>query len=65
MTSVSGHLTGLVFHQDYMRSWTHPPPDRLFDAPVETLIPDVCKSLTFIVFLLTKPLGPESYCQEY
>jgi len=40
MTSVTGHLTSLEFPSEYKR-WEHPPPDRLFDAPVNTVISEV------------------------
>lgn len=42
MTSVLGHLTNLVFGEGY-NDWRHPTPDRLFDAPVEVKIDEVCK----------------------
>ncbi|KAI1808598.1 prokaryotic type I DNA topoisomerase [Daldinia bambusicola] len=37
MTSVLGHITSAVFPPEYKR-WEHPPPDRLFDAPVNIII---------------------------
>ncbi|KAI1478944.1 prokaryotic type I DNA topoisomerase [Daldinia eschscholtzii] len=37
MTSVLGHITSAVFPPEYKR-WDHPPPDRLFDAPVNIII---------------------------
>ncbi|KAI1097527.1 prokaryotic type I DNA topoisomerase [Jackrogersella minutella] len=37
MTSVLGHLTSAVFPPDY-KSWEYPPPERLFDAPVNIII---------------------------
>ncbi|ORY70161.1 DNA topoisomerase [Pseudomassariella vexata] len=37
MTSVLGHITELVFPSEY-KDWRHPPPERLFDAPVNTVI---------------------------
>ncbi|KAH6850274.1 DNA topoisomerase [Chaetomium sp. MPI-CAGE-AT-0009] len=37
MTAVKGHLTGVEFPPDY-KQWEYPPPDRLFDAPVLTVI---------------------------
>jgi hypothetical protein len=40
MTAVKGHLTTLEFPSDYNR-WEYPPPERLFDAPVYTVIPKV------------------------
>ncbi|KAI5859394.1 DNA topoisomerase [Durotheca rogersii] len=33
MTSVLGHITSAVFPAEY-RKWEYPPPERLFDAPV-------------------------------
>ncbi|KAK3302052.1 DNA topoisomerase [Chaetomium strumarium] len=38
MTAVKGHLTAVEFPQEF-KSWEYPPPDRLFDAPVQTVIP--------------------------
>jgi DNA topoisomerase-3 len=40
MTAVKGHLTAVEFPPDY-KQWEYPPPDRLFDAPVLTVIPPV------------------------
>jgi hypothetical protein len=40
MTAVKGHLTALEFPPDF-KQWEYPPPDRLFDAPVQTVIPTV------------------------
>jgi DNA topoisomerase-3 len=40
MTCVIGHLTNLDFPQDF-KNWQFPPPDRLFTAPVNTVIPQV------------------------
>ncbi|KAI1878085.1 uncharacterized protein JN550_000267 [Neoarthrinium moseri] len=37
MTAVLGHLTSTQFPPQY-KDWKHPPPDRLFDAPVQTII---------------------------
>ncbi|KAI2470430.1 prokaryotic type I DNA topoisomerase [Annulohypoxylon bovei var. microspora] len=37
MTSVLGHLTSAVFPAEY-KSWEYPPPERLFDAPVNIII---------------------------
>ena len=39
MTCVSGHLTELKFPPEY-KDWKYPPPDRLFNAPVQVGIPD-------------------------
>ncbi|KAK3322536.1 DNA topoisomerase [Apodospora peruviana] len=44
MTSVRGHLTALEFPAVYKR-WEHPPPERLFDAPVQTVVTDDCKNI--------------------
>ncbi|KXX73979.1 DNA topoisomerase 3 [Madurella mycetomatis] len=38
MTAVKGHLTAVEFPPDF-KQWEYPPPDRLFDAPVWTVIP--------------------------
>jgi len=40
MTSVKGHLTELHFPPEY-KKWEHPPPDSLFNAPVNTVVSDV------------------------
>lgn len=40
MTAVRGHLTAVEFPPDF-KQWEYPPPDRLFDAPVQTVIPSV------------------------
>jgi DNA topoisomerase III len=40
MTAVTGHLTAMVFPDEY-KNWEYPPPNRLFDAPVETVIAKV------------------------
>ncbi|RYP39765.1 hypothetical protein DL766_000207 [Monosporascus sp. MC13-8B] len=37
MTSVLGHITSVEFPPDF-KNWQYPPPERLFDAPVKTLI---------------------------
>ncbi|KAK4146970.1 DNA topoisomerase [Dichotomopilus funicola] len=44
MTSVKGHLTSTEFPEDY-KSWEYPPPDRLFDAPVLTVVPTNNKTI--------------------
>jgi len=44
MTCVAGHLTRMDFGPDY-KDWKYPPPDRLFEAPVHTIVPEVsCSS---------------------
>ncbi len=40
MTAVKGHLTAVEFPADF-KQWEYPPPDRLFDAPVLTVVPNV------------------------
>lgn len=40
MTCVTGHMTAVELSPDF-KDWKHPPPDRLFDAPVQTVVPDV------------------------
>ncbi|KAI1659547.1 prokaryotic type I DNA topoisomerase [Daldinia decipiens] len=37
MTSVLGHITSAVFPAEY-KKWENPPPERLFDAPVNIII---------------------------
>ncbi|KAI1814850.1 DNA topoisomerase [Poronia punctata] len=37
MTSVLGHLTSAEFPPEY-KKWDYPPPDRLFDAPVNVVV---------------------------
>lgn len=37
MTSVLGHVTSAVFPVAY-KKWEYPPPERLFDAPVNIII---------------------------
>ncbi|KAK3900448.1 DNA topoisomerase [Staphylotrichum tortipilum] len=44
MTAVKGHLTAVEFPPDF-KKWEYPPPDRLFDAPVLTVVPDDNKSI--------------------
>ena len=39
MTSVAGHITDLRFGEGF-EDWKFPPPIRLFDAPVFTVISD-------------------------
>jgi DNA topoisomerase-3 len=41
MTSVLGHLTDNQFEAGF-ENWHHPPPNRLFDAPVKTFVAKVC-----------------------
>ena len=40
MTCVTGHLTALEFGAEF-KDWKFPPPLRLFDAPVRTVVQDV------------------------
>lgn len=40
MTSVLGHITQVEFPPEY-KDWKHPPPNRLFDAPVKTVFSEV------------------------
>ncbi|KAF2972130.1 hypothetical protein GQX73_g1485 [Xylaria multiplex] len=43
MTSVLGHITAAEFPPEY-KKWDYPPPDRLFDAPVNVIVaPDKTK----------------------
>ncbi|KAK3333433.1 DNA topoisomerase [Cercophora scortea] len=44
MTSVRGHLSAVDFTAEHQR-WDYPPPDRLFDAPVRTFVPDDSKNI--------------------
>ncbi|KAK8035971.1 DNA topoisomerase [Apiospora marii] len=44
MTSVLGHITAVEFPSEY-KDWRHPPPERLFDAPVNTVIADDKKDI--------------------
>ncbi|KAK8095844.1 uncharacterized protein PG998_002473 [Apiospora kogelbergensis] len=44
MTSVLGHITAVEFPSEY-KDWKHPPPERLFDAPVNTVIADDKKDI--------------------
>ncbi|KAI1340519.1 DNA topoisomerase [Xylariaceae sp. FL0016] len=37
MTAVMGHVTSAVFPSEY-NDWRYPPPDRLFDAPVNIVV---------------------------
>ena len=41
MTCVSGHLTATEFGPE-VKDWNHPPPERLFDAPVHIRVDQVC-----------------------
>ncbi len=43
MTSVLGHLTSAEFPADY-KKWEYPPPESLFDAPVNIVVSDVSYS---------------------
>lgn len=40
MTCVSGHMTDAQFVDGY-KDWRHPPPERLFSAPVKTEVSPV------------------------
>lgn len=40
MTCVTGHLTQLDFGAEH-KDWKFPPPERLFEAPVHVVVPDV------------------------
>jgi hypothetical protein len=40
MTCVSGHLTKLDFGPEFS-NWSYPPPESLFDGPVQVTIGDV------------------------
>ena len=40
MTCVSGHMTAMEFPPDF-KDWNYPPPESLFDATVQTIVPDV------------------------
>ena len=56
MTSVLGHITSAEFPPDY-KKWDYPPPDRLFDAPVNVVVSAVntivsCRSLTSRVLIV-------------
>ncbi|KAL2181757.1 DNA topoisomerase [Thermothelomyces heterothallicus CBS 202.75] len=44
MTAVKGHLTTVEFPGDY-KQWEYPPPDRLFDAPIMTVVSSDSKSI--------------------
>ncbi|KAK1826241.1 DNA topoisomerase [Podospora conica] len=44
MTAVRGHLTGVEFPPDF-KDWSYPPPDRLFNAPIRTVIPNDRKAV--------------------
>ncbi|KAI0024751.1 DNA topoisomerase [Xylariomycetidae sp. FL0641] len=37
MTCVLGHLTTAMFPEEY-KNWEYPPPDRLFDAPINVVV---------------------------
>lgn len=40
MTSVLGHITTAEFPSEY-KKWDYPPPERLFDAPVNVVVSTV------------------------
>ncbi|KAL2164591.1 hypothetical protein VTH06DRAFT_3808 [Thermothelomyces fergusii] len=44
MTAVKGHLTTVEFPGDY-KQWDYPPPERLFDAPIMTVVASDSKSI--------------------
>ena len=44
MTCVTGHLTEQKFGPE-VKDWRFPPQERLFDAPVYTVVNDVCMTL--------------------
>ncbi|KAI1000558.1 DNA topoisomerase 3 [Podosphaera aphanis] len=44
MTSVSGHLTEARFPDDY-KSWEYPPPESLFQAPVQVVVDQSKRSI--------------------
>ncbi|KAK4186562.1 putative DNA topoisomerase 3 [Podospora australis] len=44
MTAVRGHMTGVEFPPAF-KSWSYPPPESLFDAPVNTTILGDCKNI--------------------
>ena len=44
MTSVSGHLTDLVFGPEF-NNWDYAPPERLFDVPVHIIVDEVCSPI--------------------
>lgn len=50
MTSVLGHLTSVEFPPDF-KSWQYPPPERLFDAPVKTVVSDVGNHFPSDIFI--------------
>lgn len=47
MTSVLGHLTTAEFPPEY-KKWDYPPPDRLFDAPVNVVVAAVGASKCYV-----------------
>ncbi len=49
MTSVLGHLTSAEFPPDF-KNWQYPPPERLFDAPVKTIVSEVGRLSSYILF---------------
>ncbi len=60
MTAVKGHLTAVEFPPDY-KKWEYPPPERLFDAPVLTVVPDVRETsclLSGVMLTLTRTTNP-------
>lgn len=40
MTSVSGHLMEITLPPEF-KNWQYPPPDRVFNAPIRSTVPEV------------------------
>ena len=69
MTAVKGHLTAVEFPADF-KKWEYPPPERLFDAPVLTTIPNVSVAanpprIFDRLRILTSSAGQQEHCQEH
>jgi len=71
MTAVKGHLTATEFPAEF-KTWSYPPPDRLFDAPIQTVISPVSlhqQGTSYYDRGKTKTdeiiLGLQEPCQEY
>lgn len=47
MTCVSGHLTEAKFPAMYERDWSNPPPEALFNAPVNVEVGDVSSLISW------------------
>lgn len=58
MTAVKGHLTAVEFPAEF-KQWEYPPPDRLFDADVLTVIPNVRHALGGVFEYVPWSLTPE------